>query len=264
MGTSLLQTAGNASIAIENPTLTTSLISNASTFLINPTPAVTAISPNSVVAGTSSYTPTLTVRNYISGVTRFVAGSSGSPLPVIGTPATGATSIQVTVNPALITIAGTVLQVRAVNFDGANPNGTIPPNYDTCSPPQTITVTAPVGPNLTAINPNPGTACGPGFPIALTGTNFQSGSQVQFTPPAGTASTLAPSSTPTSTLIMANVPAPLIQTAGAASVVTPDLRENGPVDLTIDEIRERMSGNLCRCGAYPGIVHAVQNAYRKT
>lgn len=29
-------------------------------------------------------------------------------------------------------------------------------------------------------------------------------------------------------------------------------------DLTDDEIRERMSGNLCRCGAYPNILAAVR------
>ncbi|OII65817.1 (2Fe-2S)-binding protein [Streptomyces sp. CC53] len=33
----------------------------------------------------------------------------------------------------------------------------------------------------------------------------------------------------------------------------------GPVPLTPDEIRERMSGNLCRCGAYPHIVRAVED-----
>jgi xanthine dehydrogenase YagT iron-sulfur-binding subunit len=31
-------------------------------------------------------------------------------------------------------------------------------------------------------------------------------------------------------------------------------------ELTDDEIRERMSGNLCRCGAYPNIVAAVRAA----
>jgi xanthine dehydrogenase YagT iron-sulfur-binding subunit len=29
---------------------------------------------------------------------------------------------------------------------------------------------------------------------------------------------------------------------------------------TADEIRELMSGNICRCGAYPNIVHAIQQA----
>ena len=45
---------------------------------------------------------------------------------------------------------------------------------------------------------------------------------------------------------------------GAASHVTADVRRQGPVQLTDDEIRERMSGNLCRCGAYPGIVSAIR------
>ncbi len=49
--------------------------------------------------------------------------------------------------------------------------------------------------------------------------------------------------------------------AGAASYVTKDVRKTGEVELTDDEIKERMSGNLCRCGAYPGIVAAVRQAY---
>ncbi len=30
--------------------------------------------------------------------------------------------------------------------------------------------------------------------------------------------------------------------------------------LSLDEIRERMSGNICRCGAYPNIVDAIRDA----
>ena len=48
---------------------------------------------------------------------------------------------------------------------------------------------------------------------------------------------------------------------GAPSYVTADLRKAGPAELTHAEIRERMSGNICRCGAYPGIVAAVHQAY---
>jgi xanthine dehydrogenase YagT iron-sulfur-binding subunit len=44
----------------------------------------------------------------------------------------------------------------------------------------------------------------------------------------------------------------------APSVVTEDLE--GPVELSEEEIRERMSGNLCRCGAYVNIVAAVSRA----
>ena len=46
---------------------------------------------------------------------------------------------------------------------------------------------------------------------------------------------------------------------GVPSVVTDDL--DAPVALTHDELRERMSGNLCRCGAYNGIVAAVQETF---
>jgi xanthine dehydrogenase YagT iron-sulfur-binding subunit len=47
--------------------------------------------------------------------------------------------------------------------------------------------------------------------------------------------------------------------AGAASTVTADVRRR-PTQLTDDEIRERMSGNICRCGAYANIVAAVRAA----
>lgn len=45
--------------------------------------------------------------------------------------------------------------------------------------------------------------------------------------------------------------------AGTASAITDDVRTR-PAQLSDDEIRERMSGNLCRCGAYPNIVAAVR------
>ena len=44
--------------------------------------------------------------------------------------------------------------------------------------------------------------------------------------------------------------------AGWPSHVTADLTAER-VDLDDDEIRERMSGNLCRCGAYVNIVPAI-------
>lgn len=49
--------------------------------------------------------------------------------------------------------------------------------------------------------------------------------------------------------------------AGWPSAVTEDVRpEARPPALTAEEIRERMSGNLCRCGAYVSIVRAVAQA----
>lgn len=43
--------------------------------------------------------------------------------------------------------------------------------------------------------------------------------------------------------------------AGIPSQVTTDLAESAA--LSVDEIRERMSGNICRCGAYSNIIDAI-------
>lgn len=45
---------------------------------------------------------------------------------------------------------------------------------------------------------------------------------------------------------------------GDPSHVTADL--GADAEATDEELRERMSGNLCRCGAYPGILAAVRQA----
>lgn len=47
---------------------------------------------------------------------------------------------------------------------------------------------------------------------------------------------------------------------GVPSHVSADLVER-PL-LTVEEIRERMSGNICRCGAYANIVEAIEEAAR--
>ena len=47
---------------------------------------------------------------------------------------------------------------------------------------------------------------------------------------------------------------------GVPSHVTEDLAA-ATVALTREELRERMSGNLCRCGAYNGIVDALVATY---
>lgn len=48
--------------------------------------------------------------------------------------------------------------------------------------------------------------------------------------------------------------------ADTPSAVTPDV---AATDINLDEkeIRERMAGNICRCGAYNGIVDAIQDVY---
>ncbi len=45
--------------------------------------------------------------------------------------------------------------------------------------------------------------------------------------------------------------------AGWPSSVTPDIA--GRPKLTTQEVSERMSGNLCRCSAYPNIIEAIMD-----
>ncbi|MFV0623972.1 2Fe-2S iron-sulfur cluster-binding protein [Sphingomonas sp. ac-8] len=47
---------------------------------------------------------------------------------------------------------------------------------------------------------------------------------------------------------------------GVPSLVTADLAAEA-IALDGDELRERMSGNLCRCGAYNGIVAAIAETF---
>ena len=49
--------------------------------------------------------------------------------------------------------------------------------------------------------------------------------------------------------------------AGMPSAVSGDLAAE-QVPLTAEEIRERMSGNICRCGAYVNIVAAIEDVAR--
>jgi xanthine dehydrogenase YagT iron-sulfur-binding subunit len=50
--------------------------------------------------------------------------------------------------------------------------------------------------------------------------------------------------------------------AGIPSHVTADL--TAPPPATAFELRERMSGNLCRCGAYPNIIDAITEVAGRT
>lgn len=49
---------------------------------------------------------------------------------------------------------------------------------------------------------------------------------------------------------------------GVPSQLTGDLSADVVV-FDRDEVRERMSGNLCRCGAHNGIIDAIEDAFRE-
>jgi xanthine dehydrogenase YagT iron-sulfur-binding subunit len=48
--------------------------------------------------------------------------------------------------------------------------------------------------------------------------------------------------------------------SGLPSAVTKDISA-GVIEFSDEEIKERISGNLCRCGAYVGICEAVRQAF---
>lgn len=49
---------------------------------------------------------------------------------------------------------------------------------------------------------------------------------------------------------------------GELSYVSSDLRKKpSAIQLSDEEIRERMSGNICRCGAYPNIIAAIREVH---
>ncbi len=50
---------------------------------------------------------------------------------------------------------------------------------------------------------------------------------------------------------------------GVPSHVTLDLSQE-KISLNRDELRERMSGNLCRCGAYNGMIEAISEVYAES
>ena len=50
--------------------------------------------------------------------------------------------------------------------------------------------------------------------------------------------------------------------AGIPSHVTADLTAAPPASVA--EFRERMSGNICRCGAYSNIVEAISAVHGRT
>lgn len=52
------------------------------------------------------------------------------------------------------------------------------------------------------------------------------------------------------------------QKRGTLSIVSLHTGKMDRPEMTDDEIRERMSGNICRCGAYPNIVAAVRTVAR--
>lgn len=137
--------------------------SNALNLTITPgtpvTPALTAISPASAMAGSGPVTLTATGANFVSSSTVQVNGSNR------GTTFVSSTQLTATLTAADLAVAGSLS--IAVNTSGGGTSGSLP-----------FTVNNPA-PSLTAISPSTVVAGGAAFTLTLSGGNFVSGSLVQ-------------------------------------------------------------------------------------
>src|SRR5438094_1645396 len=187
----LIATAGTASVTVVNPSPGGGT-SNAQTFTIVATPVITSpLTACGAVGAAFSYTITAS-----NNPTSF----SASPLPA-----------GLTINTSTGVISGTPTAAGTTNVTITASNG--PCNTASA----TLVITIGAVPTTSSLSPTCATAGGPQFALTVNGTNFVSGSTVQWS---GTALTTTFVST---TQLTATVPASLIATAGTASitVVTP-------------------------------------------
>ena len=201
--TALIATAGTASVTVASCGAT----SGAVTFTIAATPVITSpLTACGTVGAAFSYTITAT-----NNPTTF----SASPLPP-----------GVSVNTSTGVISGTPTTAGTTNVTITASNGATPCNT---SAQQTLVITMSAVPTIGSLNPTCATAGGPQFTLTVNGTNFVSGSTVNWN---GTALTTIFVS---STQLTATVPASRIAAAGTASVnvVTPCGATSSAVTFTI-------------------------------
>ena len=183
--------------------------SNTSTFAVNPTPAITSISPTNVTAGHASFTLTVNGSNFAAGDTISFGGQSITPTSLT------AAQIQITVPAADVATAGNV-SVFVVTPDGVDSN--------------TATFTVNPAPSITTLSPTNVTAGHPSFTLAVDGTNFVTGDVVSF------GSRLISPTSLTATQILITVPAADVATAGNVSVfvVTADGVDSNTATFTVN------------------------------
>jgi hypothetical protein len=133
---------------------------------INPTPAISGLTPASLAAGSAVGTLTVTGTGFVSGITATVGGQ---PRTV-----TGASPTQLSV--ALL--AADIASPGNVAVQVANPPNCVGGNC--ASNTASLAVTSPPpAPTLTSISPTTAGAGGPAFTLTATGSNFAGNSVVQ-------------------------------------------------------------------------------------
>jgi hypothetical protein len=217
----LISSVGTAFLTVVNPSGTVSgplafTVSAAGQPTINQT---SGILPAATAAGSGAFSITLNGANFVNGAV--VQWTGGAGVQLLATGFGSATQLTALIPASLVAAAGTALiTVRNPNLALSNA--------------ATFTITAVGQPTIGLLSPSSGTAGGPTFQLAVTGTNYTSGSVVQWNT-SGVPQTL-------STVFISNtgltaiVPASLIAAVGTAfiTVVNPDQSTSIPQAFNIN------------------------------
>ncbi len=182
----LLTTPGTVGVTVVNPGGATS---NAGTFTIT-VPTLSSLSPVSAAVGSPTFTLTVNGTNFVNGSTVQFNGTS------LSTTFINATQLTASVTASLLTSPGS-FNVTVVNPGGATSNTA------------TFTLTVPT---LSSLTPVSAPAGNPTFTLTVNGTNFVSGSTVQFN------GTSLSTTFVNATQLTASVTAGLLTTPGAFNV----------------------------------------------
>ena len=217
-----LSSAGTANVAVQNPAPgggTSSALSFAISTPLNPTPAITSLSPSSAMAGGSAFT--LTVMG-----TQFIAASqilwNGSSVP---TTYVSSTSLTAQIPASDLSSSGTaIIDVQTPVPGGGTSNAL---SFTISTSPNPI-------PTLTSLSPSSAIVGGPAFTLKVTGTGFIAASQILWN---GSA---APTTYVSSTSLTTQIPASDLGSVGTDLVAVqnpaPGGGDSGSLDFTINPI----------------------------
>ncbi len=198
-----IATAGTIRVIVTNPGPGGGTSASKTFTVTSPLPAISSISPSSVNVGGASFTLTVNGSNFVSNSKVHLNNSA------LATTFVSSTQVTATVPSSDIRTAG-IASVTVVN---AAPGGGT-------SNAMTFTANNPV-PAISSISPIRATAGGPAFTLAVNGSNFVSGSVVDWN---GAPRTTTFSS---STKLAASISAADIATAGTASVTVVNAAPGG-------------------------------------
>jgi hypothetical protein len=191
----LIANTGSLAVSVSRPGLPTS---NSLTLTVNGTPAITTLAPSSVVAQGPSFTLTVTGSSFSAGATvRWNAHQLTTAL-------IGSTQLTAAVPATLIATAGTAL-IDVWAGGSTISNATL------------FRITPALAPTLSSITPATFTVGAAAVSMTLSGTGFQAGCVVVFTPPSATPVTVTPDScTPNQAVV--TLPPTLLGVPGSGEI----------------------------------------------